>query len=258
MKKTRFIALVLAAAVLALCLTSCAELDRARESYATWETPYAATINYQGTTYKLLPIENTKICPDLESAFGPIYVCTSDVPLLLRKSSGIFGYLSRDNLILRIDGYTYAWDYDYSVPEYCYFYCVESEYDYFSALLENFVLKNYHTSIWNEEQYDYIDFVIEGKYSYAMNEIISSVAPMTKEEESEEDAELFYNRTVLYFVATDEKNIFAEKRGVIASENGYYLISRSGEDYNDHYYKVPDEYKPLFDELKAEYYELFW
>lgn len=227
MKNTvKKLALVLLIVLICLSLCSCSMLDEMKEQQAFYLNDERTEILWNDVVYKSIPVDDN-ILGDFRMGG---YMTKSDVPVLL---SGLFG-----------SSFTVVEPYGIIHGVNNMYYCKADEYDYYMTMLANY----------NKDKYAYRTEEILGPNSYRahLNIVDTETVKAIEEILAFHKVENFNLQTSwMYSIYTcEDTGTFydycfevVEVRG-----DGYYFQYENKINGEEHY-KVPEEYKPLFDKI---------
>ena len=223
---------VILTVLICLSLCSCSMLDLMKEEQAFYLTEDKTEIIWKGVTYKYIPIKD-----EILGEYGPGgSITTSDVPVLLSGMLGnSFGVVEPHGLIYGNNGM---------------YYCKEDEYDYYMTFLANY----------NKDKYAYRTEEIIGPNSYRSHLNIVDIETVKAIEEilAFNKVENFNLQTYwLYSIYTceDTGTFYDYCFEVVEVRGDGYYFQYESKINGEEYYKVPEEYKHLFEKINLEVQE---
>lgn len=227
MKNTvKRLASVLLIILICLSLCSCAELDEMKEQQAFFLNEDHTEILWNDVVYKCIPL-NDNILGDFQMAG---YMTNSDVPVLL---SGMFGY-----------SFTVVEPYGIIHGVKDMYYCKADEYDYYMTLLANY----------NKDKYAYRTDELIGEHSYRSYLNIVDTETVKAIEEilafhKVEDFNLQTNWMYSIYTCEDTGTFYDYCFEVVEVRGEGYYFQYENKINGEEHYKVPEEYKHLFDKI---------
>ena len=218
---------VILTVLICLSLCSCSMLDQMKEEQAFYLTDDRTEIIWKGVTYKYIPIKD-----EILGEYGPGgSITTSDVPVLLSGMLGnSFGVVEPHGLIYGNGMY----------------YCKEDEYDYYMTFLANY----------NKDKYAYRTEEIIGTNAYRSHLNIVDVDTVKAIEEIlafHKVEDFNYRTSWLFSIYTCEDTgtfyDYCFEVVEVKGEAGSYYFQYDNKINGEEYYKVPEQYKPLFDKI---------
>lgn len=266
MKKNRkFLILLLALAMMCLCLTGCDELDTMKQSHGHWVTEGdTSSFNLNDETYVLLE-DAENLNPMYNSQHEDIiYITDPDVPVLLSTSySNTFEISDDGNFVVGSLPYNYKAEYkdstflfspiitvSESMDGEAVTYCKEDIYNEVSKkIAEGIEYTGYGYSYFITDRSSYMDtyhyYYLSDEECEAINKVVETVKPITGSDMP------YYEGYMLSLDKISEDKMFAE--------SSYDINRNAYGDYSlDHYsfvteeytsYIVPEKYKDIFDKI---------
>lgn len=256
-KGIKLISLIFALIIMSICFTGCDQLDAMRESQAFWTTDGKYdSVTYNGTVYKQLPTQNppTPFNEDSATATQAVFVTTSDIPVLLSQSEGIYMDLSADKNFLTSSTYSLSplthpnGDYDFlNQTDDTIVFCNEEIYDDVIKQMEDGI----EYPMYGYEYWTYDDETGEGKlnFYYLTDEEIEAVNKVIEEVEPVEDDQIAYNCPHIATLQEISENKYFSKISYDIYEgktNEFYLVLYSNTTDKHIEYKVPQELNDIF------------
>ena len=221
MKNTvKRLASVLLIVLICLSLCSCTMLDKMKEQQAFFLNDDKTEFVWQGVTYKQIPIEDDIFYSDLQQGG---YITQSDVPVLLSEVNGYYFWVCEPQGLIETNGN---------------FYCKADEYDYYMTLIANY----------NKNKYAYRTEEILGPNSYRAHLNIV-------DEETIKAIEYFNLQTQwMYTIYTceDTGTFYDRCFDVVEVRGEGYYFQYENKINGEEHYKVPEEYRKLFDKIYDE------
>lgn len=232
MKNTvKKLASVLLIVFICLSLCSCSMLDQMKEEQAFFLNEDRTEIVWQGVTYKHIPVDDNIMGEYVHGGS----ITASDVPVLL---SGLFGY-----------SFGVVEPYGLIHSNYGMYYCKEDEYDYYMTMLANY----------NKNKYAYRTEEIIGTNAYRSHLNIVDVDTVKAIEEIlafHKVEDFNYRTSWLFSIYTCEDTgtfyDYCFEVVEVKGEAGCYYFQYDNKINGEEYYKVPEQYKPLFDKIYAD------
>ena len=157
MKTRKLIAVILTAGILILTLSSCKQLDEAKDHVAYWVDDESKTIEWKGRKYILTDVMQDEL--NIRTAGDVIYVVERDVPVLLSAGQGMGFQTDREERVLRlsysqhISYYLSSGKFDREIP-FNALYIREDLKDSLVKDLENSKMDHYCIDVWTTEKED--------------------------------------------------------------------------------------------------------
>ena len=152
----------------AICfsLCSCNFLDKMRECQAFWGEN--DTVTYNKKTYKKLS-QSEFFDPEIDTE-KYIYVTEKDVPVMLSEGFGDSGEISKDNLIISLDGNRYV---EYDSHYYTNYYAREDVFESLEKRINSFDYFDGYAFQYTDYEYDNpLEYKIaETKYKMISNDV---------------------------------------------------------------------------------------
>lgn len=239
MKKViRITALFLALLMLAPALIGCDNIDELRAKQGFWNDD--GSISFNGETYKRL-YTNEHLS---SSTWRDLNITEKDVPVLLSgwfQSAYATYSIDSSNIFI-------VWQNPDVPPE---IYCRSDKFEYFSDLLKEGIVYDkfcfYYVGLDEEDdEWEDIRYILTDKEKAAIHDIIEN-EPKAEDynlEEGYDILSIFYQSTDGFF----EKSSNIE---LLVSNSQCYITVR--EDDNERIFRVPDNYKKLFDGMLKNY-----
>lgn len=258
-KYLKYILISVIMIISALSLCSCKELDNIRDVHAVYDGN--GNIVFHNAVYKQLQYTGNyypNITSDKRGA-----VTEPDVPVLLSSAMGQDMLISEDEILLRVAGYNPSSDYfDYSYTYSELLYVREDKYDEIAEKMKN---PDFSSYLICYEQYDAKTYSWESKCHILTESEQNAIENILSGDGTESDFSIgfkYYDQIEISR-GTSDGFLINSDNGITLffDESDFYLeIYSDGEDteqYKDGkftIYKVPSEYKNIFEGLKQHSY----
>lgn len=235
MKRMKKLIAALLLCVLVLSFTGCANLDEMKACHAVWKDEAQTALEFDGKTYKKLPVNNYFEIWEYDSE--NVFITTEDVPLLLSQQFGARMNVSKDHTILE----SYWYENDRPV-----YYCRADKYEEIVKQMEDGVsLDQMIYDFWSFETAENTTYTLTVEQKNAVETVLKAEPTSLGVNGYNEDYSV-----VLY--RSSQNYLFREMLGTLSVLNGEYRIIVSN-DSEDLCYSVPAEFKPQFDQILQKY-----
>lgn len=252
-KYLKYILISVILIISALSLCSCKELDQMRDVHAIYDS--SGNIIFHNAVYKQLQYTGDyypNIVSDKRGA-----VTEPDVPVLLSTAIGQSTVISEDEAFLIVSGYNSpSADYSYAYSEYL--YVREDKYDEIAEKMKN---PNFSSYLICYDRYNPKTYIWESKCHILTESEKNAIENILSGEGTESDLSMGfqYYSQINISRGTSDGFLINSRGGVTLyfDESDFYLEIYSEGDGTETYgdgkfiiYKVPSEYKSIFEGLK--------
>ena len=221
--------------LLMFTLSGCVSLQDLRDDHAVWKDSKKKTIIWQEKEYVFLTdISESYFSPDF-NLDDYINITEKDVPVLLSRYDGSFGYVSTDGKFINL---------------YEQIYCIENEYEEMKQLLQNPPeINRFAYQYYANDEYSTACFeILEEEETKILEQILQECTDSYYETD-------FYEETM--FIAEickcSENKLFSMylDTDINRNEDGKYIFCKYAEDYYGTAV-IPDKYQDTIEEIFAD------
>ncbi|MBR5451910.1 MAG: hypothetical protein IKV36_02820 [Clostridia bacterium] len=227
MKNTvKRLASVLLVIIICFSLCSCSMLDEMKEQQAFFLNDDKTEFVWKGVNYKQIPVNDDIFYNNLQPGG---YITESDVPVLLSELYGYYFWVCEPMGLIETGGN---------------FYCKTDEYDYYMTLI----------ATYNKDKYAYRTEEIIGPNAYRANlnivdeetiKAIEYTLAFCKVKNFNLQTQWMYT----IYTCEDTGTFYDRCFDVVEVRGEGYYFQYEDKINGEEYYKVPDEYKKLFDKI---------